>query len=217
MLVSTSAMNQRLLAKCSALILALIAVLAGSTTQLACKSLNKDPQTMHKTDRADLLNQHINGVAIVLSITGSAENPGLRSVDLHVLPTPREPHATWPNGQPVSADALINASTAKAIIKLLDTQGLLDTMNTYYSNRSASPKTKPISNAVPYSEKRSEKPLPCSVRVTYFDDDWHIYFEKDLDCKSMSSLLSAVEPALDTATGRSTIASLRSALAASEK
>ncbi len=212
--------NRRLSNICAVIMLAAIIAVSAVCNRVDCLAQGQKRQQKMKANDADelnaekLLSEHIGTCAITFSITSEGERPGLRSLELHVTPSIREPHATWPNGQPMSADAVISASSAQLILKVLFKHGVIDRTAMYYSNRSANPRTKPLSDAVPYSQWQEDKSHPCNLRINYFDDDWHVYFVKSLGSKQMDSLLKEIEPILDNKAGKQNVISLRESLEA---
>lgn len=167
-----------------------------------------------KVNAERLLSEHISTCSITFSVTSEGGRSGLRSLELHVTPSLREAHATWPDGQPISADSVISTSCAQLILKVLLKHNVVDSTAMYYSNRSAHPRTKPPSNATSYSQWQEDKKQPCNFRITYFDDDWHVYFVKSIGSKQLDSLLTEIEPILDGKAGKQSVISLRESLKA---
>lgn len=106
-------------------------------------------------------------------------NPGLRSLMLYTSSTMLiEPHAEWPGGQPISADARITEDEAVAIITVLADGGFFNSAEKYYSERS------PIDSAFPppmdardYRDRRFRNDQHYSIQVTVHDDHWYTYYE----------------------------------------
>lgn len=189
---------------CFLTVLALTSV--GSLFSVDCECIAKDKELdtvsrKDKSDAAHFLKQHSENFFVTFTIddAGTKKSQTLRSLSLQVSPTPREPHAMWPNGQPVSADALISAASVGAIVDALSTDGILATMQKYYSERLAKPSSKPPSDAKPYSERQRSREFVCSLRASLSDGDWHVYFESDVLPEPMQQFLGAVERKVDSA------------------
>ncbi len=160
---------------------------------------------------AELMN-HIITFEITFTVNGKEKDAqsGLRSISLHVLPSLREEHAIWPNGEPISADAEISSYGAKTIIEKLADHGIIDAADRYYSNRIQHPKSKPPAGATPFKGQGSA--LPGAVRITFSDEDWYSYFESCLETRPMLELLADIEKIVDETKAKAIIINLRSTL-----
>lgn len=144
------------------------------------------PETLSGQAREAMrtITDHIGSFVLTITlspvVSGQTDsNPGLRSLMLYTSFTMLiEPHAEWPDGQPISADARITEDEAVAIITVLADGGFFDSAEKYYSERS------PIDSAFPpptdardYRDRRFRNDQHYSIRVTVHDDHWYTYYE----------------------------------------
>jgi hypothetical protein len=134
---------------------------------------------------AGTLKNQIDSFSLTITLSPVAQGQidyhfGLRSLFLYTSPLMLiEPHAFWPDGTPISADARITNDEASAIIDLFVGNGLLARAERYYSESttidSAFP---PPINAQPYAQRAPERPdSHYSIKVVVSDGHWYTYYE----------------------------------------
>jgi hypothetical protein len=130
------------------------------------------------TDRIETLKLTI--TAEPAAVQAGAGPRTLRSLELEVQPSRREPHARWPDGTPGSADAPITTPQAKALLRVLEQHRYFATAGRYHSERRSPPHTARPAGSQDGLPPRSAK-AHVRLSVTVHDDDWHRYFIRDLD------------------------------------
>jgi hypothetical protein len=127
-----------------------------------------------------VLTNRIESFTLTMSNRPRKVTQTLQAVRLHTSPFLLEPHSVWPNGKPVSADALITREQAVQLIALLRQHGFFIKAGKYYSERQPDSKNaRPPDGALDYLANRpsGSKQSGYNLQVTVFDEYWYTYFE----------------------------------------
>lgn len=126
----------------------------------------------------------------------------LRSVLLFVSPTLRiEPHAMWPDGQPMSAHARIAPQQATAVLSRLAARGFFETAEKYHSPRTAHPGSRPPEGSRGRLEDRLERAgsrRAMRIEVTTHDANWYTYYVRSYEWSpAIGKLIDAIREPLE--------------------
>ena len=146
-------------------------------------------------NKEELLRAHISSFSMAIS-REQKKGFGLLSIDLHVGISPREPHATWPSGEPVSADYEIGIAEAKDLVTALAELNLLSSTNAFYSERTVNANISPPEWARKFEVLQSGEEnimTPYMVQAKCFDDNWHYYFQNWCSVDEVKKILSMID------------------------
>jgi hypothetical protein len=130
------------------------------------------PQGSALPESGRILDEHLDTAHLIITLHPTPSGvtdpgPGLRSIDLHAEDGLREPHGRWPDGSPVSADALVPAEQMRP--------GFFDRAARCYTQRVASPTAPPPQGSTPGIPPRPLEPNVV-IEVHVNDDEYYHYF-----------------------------------------